>query len=55
MLKGKIYKLTGQNTKSRNKFTCYGQQIFNKIAKVIQWRIFSINGAETMENEYKKN
>lgn len=43
------------NRKSRNKLTCYGQQIFNKIAKVIQWRIFSTNGARTIENAYAKD
>lgn len=38
--------------RNRNKLTCYGKQIFNKVAKVIQWRIFSANGARTIENAY---
>lgn len=54
LMKEKIYKLVKQNRKSRNKLTHYGQLIFDKIAKVIQWRIFSTSCAGTIRYPYAK-
>ena len=55
LVKEKIHKLMKQNRKSRNKFT-HDQLIFDRTAKVIQWRIFPTNDARTIEYLYvKKN
>lgn len=48
LVKKKTHKLMKQNRKSRNKLT-HDQRIFDRTAKVIQWRIFSANEAGTIE------
>lgn len=53
LVKEKTHKLMKQNRKSRNKLT-HDQLIFDRIAKVIQWRIFSANEAGTIEYLYVK-
>lgn len=53
LVKEKIHKLMKQNRKSRNKST-HDQLIFDRTAKVIQWRIFPTNDAGTIEYLYVK-
>lgn len=53
LVKKKTHKLMKQNRKSRNKLT-HDQRIFDRTAKVIQWRIFSANEAGTIEYLYVK-